>query len=78
MDKLLLAYDGSEPSKHALDVAIELCRKLNAMLEILYVVDVNAATELFGDYSGKIAEELTERANKVLEEAVKLASEKGV
>ena len=78
MDKLLLAYDGSEPSKHALKVATDLAKKLNAKIYLLYVVDVNAATELFGEYSGKIAEELMQKAKEVLKEAVDHIKSSGV
>ncbi|UXD21785.1 universal stress protein [Ignicoccus pacificus DSM 13166] len=78
MDKLLLAYDGSEPAKHALEVATDLAKKIGAKIYILYVVDVNAATELFGEYSGKIAEELMEKAKEILKEAMEKAKEKGV
>ena len=78
MDKLLLAYDGSEPSKHALEVAADLAKKLGAKVYLLYVVDVNAATELFGEYSGKIAEELMQKAKEILRDAVDHLKSKGV
>ncbi len=75
---MLLAYDGSEPSKHALEVATDLAKKIGAKIYLLYVVDVSAATELFGEYSGKIAEELMEKAKGILKEAVEKIREKGV
>jgi len=78
LDKLLLAYDGSEPSKHALEVTSNLAKKLGAKVYLLYVIDVDAATELFGEYSGKIAEELMEKAKEILREALEALKSKGI
>jgi len=75
---LLLAYDGSEPSKKALKVAIDLAKKLNAKLYILYVVDVRAATEIFPDIAGEIGEKLLETAKELVNEAVEEAKKAGV
>ena len=78
MEKLLLAYDGSKPSKDALNFTKDFAKKLNAKVYVLYVVNVDVATELFGEYSGKIAEELEEKAKELVDEAVKALKEEGV
>ena len=75
---MLLGYDGSEPSKKALDVAIKFAKQLGAKLYILYVINVDVTTELFGEYRGKIAEELMDKAKKLVNEAVEKAKSEGV
>lgn len=35
---ILVAYDGSDPARRALDLAMELCKKLNAELSIVHVL----------------------------------------
>ena len=42
MQKLLLAYDGSEPSLRALELAAEMTRRFDAALTVLSVVPVRS------------------------------------
>ncbi|ALU11595.1 universal stress protein A [Ignicoccus islandicus DSM 13165] len=78
MEKVLLAYDGSKPSKDALNFTKDFAKKLNAKVYVLYVINVDVATELFGEYHGKIAEELEEKAKEVINEAVNVLKESGI
>jgi nucleotide-binding universal stress UspA family protein len=48
MDKLLVPVDGSDCSLHALDVAAELARQLDAMLLVCHVVDLGKAAAMSG------------------------------
>jgi nucleotide-binding universal stress UspA family protein len=41
MKKILLAYDGGEPARHALDTAAELALKFGASLSVVSVVPVH-------------------------------------
>jgi nucleotide-binding universal stress UspA family protein len=41
MNKILVAYDGGEPAKHALTTAIDLARKFGATMSIVSVVPVH-------------------------------------
>ena len=54
MDKLLLAYDGTEASRRALDLAALLARQSGAHLAVVSVVPVHA---------GRTPVELFKRAN---------------
>jgi nucleotide-binding universal stress UspA family protein len=38
MKRILLAYDGGEPARHALDTAVELARKFDATISVVSVV----------------------------------------
>jgi nucleotide-binding universal stress UspA family protein len=38
MKRILLAYDGSEPARHALDTAVELAKKFDATISVVSVV----------------------------------------
>jgi nucleotide-binding universal stress UspA family protein len=41
MNKILVAYDGGDPARHALATAIELARKFGATLSVVSVVPVH-------------------------------------
>lgn len=76
--KILIAYDGSEGSKHALKVAIDLAKKNNAELHSLSV------EEKIPHYAATIGEviEYKEEANgffkKLNEEAAEEAKREGI
>lgn len=38
MKRILLAYDGGEPARHALDTAAELAKKFDALISVVSVV----------------------------------------
>lgn len=42
MKRILVAYDGGEPARRALDTAIELAKKLEATITVVSVVPVHA------------------------------------
>lgn len=52
--KILIAFDGSECSKRALDAAVAHARLVNAQLVVTYIID-------WSPYSFHTAEELAER-----------------
>lgn len=41
MQKILLAYDGGEPAKRALDMTVELARKFGASVAVVSVIPVH-------------------------------------
>jgi nucleotide-binding universal stress UspA family protein len=72
MKKILLAYDGGDPARHALDTAAELTLKFGASLSVVSVVPLRtgrAAMDPWDD-SAVHAQELAE--------AKRLLQEKGV
>ena len=78
LEKLLLAYDGSEPSKKALEFTKELAKKLNAKVTVLYVIDIEKVTELLGDMAVDSLEMMMEKARKVVSEAVEELKKAGI
>ncbi len=78
LEKLLLAYDGSEPSKKALEFTKELAKKLNAKVTVLYVIDIEKASELLGDMAVDTLEAMMEKARKIVGEAVEELKKAGV
>lgn len=74
--RILVAVDGSETSKHALQHAIVLARRLSASLRIIHVVDMNwlpLGPELSID-TQTIARARRSSGEKVIEDASELAS----
>ncbi len=78
LEKLLLAYDGSEPSKKALEFTKELAKRLNAKVTVLYVIDIEKATELLGDMAVDALQVLEEKAKRTVQEAVEELKKEGV
>jgi nucleotide-binding universal stress UspA family protein len=74
--KLLLAYDGSENSKRALDVAVEIAASSGAHLHVIKVVDT--ATLVGLELDDRLIEELRGRAERDVREAVDVAGSRGV
>jgi len=76
-NKILLAYDGSEGSKNALEKTIELVLKFNSELYILSVGRIPEYAEVISE-----TEEAKEQAykyyDKILVEASKKLEEKGI
>ena len=70
MDKILLAYDGGEPAKRALDQTIELARHFEATVGVISVVPVRSGRAPADPWDDRTvhAEELLE-ARKLLREA---------
>jgi len=70
MNKILLAYDGGEPAKRALDQTIELARKFGATVGVISVVPVHPGRAPIDPWDDRTvhAEELLE-ARTLLREA---------
>ncbi len=70
MDKILLAYDGGEPARRALDQTIELARHFEATVGVISVVPVRSGRAPVDPWDDRTvhAEELLE-ARKLLREA---------
>jgi nucleotide-binding universal stress UspA family protein len=72
MKKILLAYDGGEPARHALDTAAELALKFGASLSVVSVVPVHpgrAPVEPWDD-STVHAQELVDARRRLQEKGV--------
>ena len=69
MKKILLAYDGSEPAKRALEQTIELARKFDAQVGVISVVPVHPGRAPIDPWDDRTvhAEELLE-ARRLLRE----------
>jgi nucleotide-binding universal stress UspA family protein len=70
MKKILVAFDGGEPARRALDTAIELARKFDATIAVVSVVPVHPGRSPIDpwDDTSTHAHELLE-ARKILREA---------
>ena len=76
MRKVLIAYDGSEPAKRALQYVIDLSSVLARRLDV-HVVNVQNGPVIYGDYlTGSMVEQINEgllaAAGRSLDEAGKL------
>jgi nucleotide-binding universal stress UspA family protein len=72
MKKILLAYDGGDPARHALDTAAELAIKFGASLSVVSVVPLRtgrAATDPWDD-STVHAQELVEAKHLLQEKGI--------
>lgn len=85
VQKILVAYDGSEFAKAALDLALEIGRSADAQILAVKVYDTLTLTMIYSmaeSGSGlRLAEklaELDESENKILEEAKSTAAQKGL
>jgi len=72
MKKILLAYDGGEPARHALDTAAELALKFGASLSVVSVVPVHSGRAPVDPW-----DDSTVHAQELVE-ARRLLQEKGV
>ena len=76
--RILVAFDGSDPARHALDAALDLARDLDAGVEVLAV---GGHLPRYGATVGEVDDALTERDaffDRVLAEARTLAAERGL
>ncbi len=78
--KILVPYDGSDPSKLALKWALLDAHDHGFPVKLLYVVDQRSVDMLsgFASQREKVVEELRREGEKVLEEAERIAEEMGV
>ena len=77
-EKVLLAYDGSEPSKKALEYTAELAKRLSSEVIVLYVIDIEKLAELIGDFDVSDVQSLEKRAHELVEKAAQYLEERGV
>jgi len=89
---ILVAVDGSEPSKKALNYALELAEKLDGKITLIHVystvvalgppVDVispsSALTPASAAIATKMTEEVKHRAEQILDEAEQIAKQHGI
>ena len=73
--KILVAFDGSVPSLHALRYSIDLAKSLNAKILAISVKSVARFTHWISAYK-KLEEEMTEEAKKNIEKANEIGKEK--
>jgi nucleotide-binding universal stress UspA family protein len=72
MRRILLAYDGSEPARRALDTAADLALTLGAALSVVSVVPTGSGHGVAGS-----PEDIAEHARE-LQEAKRLLAERGI
>ncbi len=77
-NKILVAYDGSDYAKRALDVAIDLALKYNAKLFIVEVADKDIFIKAGVSPFSNVLSAIVEKAKKDVEEATGMARSKGV
>ncbi|MBP1358258.1 MAG: universal stress protein [Sulfolobus sp.] len=67
---ILVAYDGSDNAKRALDVAIDIAKRYNALLEIVEVVDTAALAGMgFAPVPSEVIENLYKKAKIDVDDA---------
>ncbi|MBP1357234.1 MAG: universal stress protein [Sulfolobus sp.] len=67
---ILVAYDGSENAKRALNVAIDIAKRYNALLEIIEVVDTSALAGMgFAPVPSEVIESLYKKAEADVNDA---------
>ena len=74
--KLLVAFDGSPYSRHALDYACRLAMLFNASVRVVLVVDLARIRGIVFDILITREEELKAEARKLVEKAIKEQAEK--
>ncbi|QKR00987.1 universal stress protein [Metallosphaera tengchongensis] len=74
--RMLLAYDGSENSKRALDVAVDLAKRYEAKLDVIEVVDTSVIIGAgVGPVPPDVIESLYAKARADIEYAKKVAEQ---
>jgi Universal stress protein family. len=67
---IVVAYDGSENAKRALDVAIDLAKRYEARLTIIEVIDTSVLVGMgLGPIPSEVINEMYNKAKKDVEEA---------
>ncbi|ACP34916.1 UspA domain protein [Sulfolobus islandicus L.S.2.15] len=76
---IVVAYDGSENAKRALDVAIDLAKRYEARLTIIEVIDTSVLVGMgLGPIPSEVINEMYNKAKKDVEEAKEKAINSGV
>lgn len=80
---ILLAYDGSENAKRALDVAMDMAAKYKAKFVIVEVVDIHSISFSLSPHGpsidiGRVIEDLRAKASGDIKQCIRLAEENGL
>lgn len=76
---IVVAYDGSSNAKKALDVAIDLAKRYESKLDIIEVVDSSVfAGAGVAPVPAEVIENVYNKAKADIEDAKKLAKDKGI
>ena len=73
--KLLVAYDGSDNSRRALEVAVDLAVRCGARLQVVKVVDTASLMGL--EVEEEVVDELRSKAEREVHDAVEFARSRG-
>jgi len=77
--RILVAYDGSENSKRALNVAIDIAKRYGSKLDIVEVIDIAALLALgLSPIPENILQTVQEKVKADIDEAERKAKEAGV
>jgi len=90
-NNILVAVDGSEPSKKALNYALELVEKLDGKITLIHVystavslgpsmdaISAPALTPASAAMATKMAEEAKQRGERILDDAEQVAKKRGI
>jgi nucleotide-binding universal stress UspA family protein len=72
MKRILVAYDGSEPAKRALDTAVELAKRFDALISVVSVVPAHSVRGLVDPWDDNVVHD------EVLREARSLLALQGI
>ncbi|BBD71706.1 universal stress protein UspA [Sulfodiicoccus acidiphilus] len=76
---IVVAYDGSEPAKRALNAATEIALKFNSQVDVIHVVDtLILAANGVSPIPDEVIRTMYDRAKSTVEEAASSLSAKGV
>ncbi|MCR6546842.1 universal stress protein [Dehalobacterium formicoaceticum] len=77
--KIMVAIDGSEHSIKAIDASIELAKKENSQVEVIYVVPIlTRYTRDYAQMMPKLESNLREDAQKIMNEATERFKDTGI
>ncbi len=79
--EILIATDGSEPSKKAEDHGLMLAKRFGASVTALYVEEITVPTAIVGSYLFLVEEQIEEiekAGKKIVEDVVKKGEKMGV
>jgi nucleotide-binding universal stress UspA family protein len=83
LKKVLLAYDGSENAKRALEMAIDIASHYAATLTIVEVVDIHSISYVLAPHGpsidiDRVIEDLRAKASGDIRQCIKIAEENGL
>jgi len=83
LKKVLLAYDGSENAKRALEMAIDIASHYAATLTVVEVVDIHSISYVLAPHGpsldiDRVIEDLRAKASGDIKQCIKIAEENGL